>query len=1204
LNSAATNLPPGSYEATFWFTNLNDGAIETRHFLLSVLMTSSVPAIITQPISQTILPGATATFTVTAVGHAPLSYQWRENSVDLSDGGNISGSTTATLTVSNVSTASAGRYSVIVSNSLQALASSNAVLTVPSGTAPGVTLSTLYSFSGAADGGSPNGLMQGTNGNFYGTTLTGGLDSSGTIFQVTPAGVLRTLYFFDNGGTNGFNPTSALVQGPDGYLYGTTENGGANGWGIIFKTTTNGNLETVTTFLNANGASPDQTMTLGADGNFYGTTSAGSTNGDGEIFQLMTNGSLNVLASFNSLNGLNPSKLTQGDDGDLYGTTFDGGINGVGSIFKVATNGALTSLFDFSVTNGGFLPSAGLTQIPNGTFYGTTYEGGAFGYGTVFTLSPAGVVTSVYSFTGGNDGGHPEGDLLQASDGNLYGTTVDGGAYNQGAVFRMAPGNAPVTLASFDGFNGANPETPLLQAADGSFYGTTKSGGVDDSGVIFEVSVNSPTVQISGQPAAQNAFGGATAVFSVAVVGNGPLFYQWSKNGTNLSDGGNIEGSSTRILTLSDVTPADSAQYSVTVSNTTGSTATSVSTPLNVVVSSPQIITPPAGQKLSAGGIAVFKVEAVGDLPLTYQWQSNQVNLTDGGDVSGATTSSLTLTGLSQRSDATYMVIVSNAVGIARADASLLVLPVSAVGTSVSSLYYFTGGADGGAPNGLVLASNGVLYGTTESGGASGDGTIFSITTNGSLQTLVSFNGTNGSFPPSALAQGADGNLYGATKMGGASAEGTLFKMTLAGELNPLVALSNKNAVSPYTALTQGTNGSFYGVAENADSPGNGSIYTITPEGSFNIIYTFTGGVDGNSPVGPLALGSDGNFYGMTTNGGAHGHGDVFRLAPDGTLTNLYSFTGGADGYNPDGALIQGSDGDFYGVTRLNVISGFTFYGTIFKISTNGMFATLYALNPGVTGDGTHPFAGLVQGLDGNFYGSTLLGGTANAGTVFRISPAGSFSTLLSFDGSDDGAEPTAAMVQDAGGNLYGTTTVGGPYGKGSIFKLTITSAPQFTLQPSNQTVFEGASVSFSVAVFGASPLNFQWQKNGGNLTDDGHIFGSAARILAVHAITPADAGTYSVIVSNALGSVTSAGALLVVNSPPMFQSATQVGGTITLAWSADPGYSYQLQTSTNLTTAHWADSGPALTATNSTLSASAAIDSSSQRFYRVLLVP
>ena len=283
LNSAANDLPPGSYPATLWFTNLNDGFVENRPFILSVSVTSAVPTIITQPISQTVLPGATAIFTVAAVGGAPLSYQWQENAANLSDSGTISGSASATLTVANVSSASAGTYSVIVSNSLKAVSSSGAALTVPSITAPGVTFSTLYSFTGAGDGASPNGLMQETNGNFYGTTLTGGLNASGTIYQMTQAGVLSTLFWFDDAGDGGFNPASQLVQGADGYLYGTTEEGGADGWGIIFKTTTNGDLNTVATFMSDNGATPNQAMTAGTDGNFYGTTSGGGANGDGEV---------------------------------------------------------------------------------------------------------------------------------------------------------------------------------------------------------------------------------------------------------------------------------------------------------------------------------------------------------------------------------------------------------------------------------------------------------------------------------------------------------------------------------------------------------------------------------------------------------------------------------------------------------------------------------------------------------------------------------------------------------------------------------------------------------------------------------------------------------------------------------------------------------------------------------------------------------
>ncbi len=1204
LNSAAGSLPPGSYAATIWFTNLNDGFAQGRQWILNVSMTSSVPLILGQPLSQTAPPGASAVFTVAAVGNAPLFYQWRKDTTNLSDGGNISGSSAAALTVNNVSSAAAGTYSVIVSNSLDQAASAGAVLTVASVTAPGVALSNLYSFTGSSDGGNPNGLTRETNGSFYGTTQSGGTNDSGTIFQMTPDGIVTTVYWFNQSGGGAYLPAAALTQGADGDLYGSTEGGGANGWGTLFKTTTNGSLATVWTFDYGNGAEPDQPMILGADGNFYGTTPYGGPSQYGEVFRLTPNGAMTLPVSFNYVNGFNPNKLAQGADGGFYGTTFDGGSHGDGTIFKIAANGAFTTLFSCSYTNGGYLPAAGLAQVPEGDFYGTTYEGGDYGFGTVFMMTPSGAVTTVYSFTGGNDGGHPAADLIQAGDGNFYGTTMYGGAYDDGTVFRMAPGGAPVTLATFDGYNGANPETPLVQGADGNFYGTTQNGGANGNGVIFYVNINSPSVQITGQPAGQSAFLGANAVFSVAVAGNPPLFYQWWKDGTSLADGGNIFGSMTRVLTVSNVGVDDAAFYSVTVSNAAGSEACSEDALLEVLVSPPQITTPPASQTASVGGSAAFHVIAVGDLPLYYQWQSNRVNLTNGANVSGATTDSLTLSGLTQRSDATYSVIVSNAAGAVSASATLAVFPVSAPGTAAVSLYWFTGGADGGTPNGLALGGNGVLYGTTQSGGAWNDGTVFSITTNGAFQTLVSFNLTNGSNPQAALAPGADGNFYGTTEDGGTNAGGTVFKMNPNGALTTLFSFTNENNINPYTALAPGTNGNFYGAAENTYTVGDGNIFEITTNGTLDVVYSFAGGLDGNAPVGALTRGADGNFYGMTTGGGAHGYGGVFKMTSDGALTNIYSFTGGADGYNPDGALVQGDDGSFYGVTRRNTFHGFAFYGTIFKVSTNGALTTLYTLNPYVSGDGTYPFAGLIQGADGNFYGSTYLGGASGDGTVFRITSGGTFATLLSFDGSDDGAEPTAALVQDAAGNFYGTTTAGGPFGKGSIFRLTLTSAPQITTQPANQTAVAGSGVQFNAAVFGASPLSWQWRKNGADLTDGGRVSGSSSRVLSVNTINAGDAGTYSVIVSNALGSAASAGALLIVETPPVFQSVTLSGGVLALTWSATPGQSYQVQTTADLASANWSNLGSAITATNATLGASCAVGSASRQFYRILMAP
>jgi len=264
----------------------------------------------------------------------------------------------------------------------------------------------------------------------------------------------------------------------------------------------------------------------------------------------------------------------------------------------------------------------------------------------------------------------------------------------------------------------------------------------------------------------------------------------------------------------------------------------------------------------------------------------------------------------------------------------------------------------------------------------------------------------------------------------------------------------------------------------------------------------------------------------------------------------------------------------------------------------------LYVLNPVFNFDGEYPFAGLIEGADGNFYGTTLLSDNEYTGTIYTVTPAGGYTTLTTFNGADDGAEPKSAMVQDSAGNLYGTTTSGGPYGKGAIFRLRFTSAPQITLQPSDLTALVGSAAQFAVCVFGASPLRYQWQKNGAALFDGSRISGSAARVLSVSTINGTDAGTYSVIVSNALGSVTSSTAVLtVLVAPPAIESLSLAGGMLTFTWNASPGQIYQVQSATNLATGNWINVAGVITATNVSSSASYPIGAGTRQFYRVHLL-
>jgi uncharacterized repeat protein (TIGR03803 family) len=346
-----------------------------------------------------------------------------------------------------------------------------------------------------------------------------------------------------------------------------------------------------------------------------------------------------------------------------------------------------------------------------------------------------------------------------------------------------------------------------------------------------------------------------------------------------------------------------------------------------------------------------------------------------------------------------------------------------------------------------------------------------------------------------------------------------------------------------------------------------------------------------------------GGFYGLTFYGGASAEGTIYKLTRNGTLTNLYSFTGGVDGFLPAGALVFGDDGNLYGVTEHNTIDHFLFYGTIFKSTTNGGFDTLYSLNA-VTGDGARPVAGLIQGSDGNFYGTTYTGAYASNGSVFRITPSGAYTTLVIFDGFDDGAHPESSVVEGADGALYGTTVTNGPGGGGTIFRLSFTTAPQITSQPANQTVFAGAHTIFGVASYGAPQLVYQWQNSGTNLTDNASVSGSTARVLSLSSVSPAEAGNYSVTVSNMLGSVTSSNASLTVVALPAFQTISQAGGTINFTWSTARGYQYQVQYNTNLLLNTWINLGSVMPATNGLETFSETIIPGRQRFYRVVLLP
>ena len=324
------------------------------------------------------------------------------------------------------------------------------------------------------------------------------------------SGTLTTLHSFT--GSDGVYPNYCrLIDGNDGFFYGTTQSGGLNGtgFGTVFKISPSGVLTTLHSFARADGSSPAAGLTKGSDGNFYGLTTFGGLMDDGTVFKITPSGTFTSLHSFAGSDGQFPfGTVIQGSDGNFYGTTIQGGASGPGTVFKMDSSGTVTTLHSF-VGSDGAQPQGGLTSGNDGNLYGMTTIGGEghdalSGYGTVFMITPIGTFTSIHSFAG-NDGSVPLGELTRGSDGNFYGTTSQGGAsFNAatfqsgyGSVFKITPAGAVTTLHSFAGnaaSDGALPYGGPIQTADGSFYGTTEGGGLSFVGVAYHLAA--PTVQL------------------------------------------------------------------------------------------------------------------------------------------------------------------------------------------------------------------------------------------------------------------------------------------------------------------------------------------------------------------------------------------------------------------------------------------------------------------------------------------------------------------------------------------------------------------------------------------------------------------------------------------------------------------------------------------------------------------------------------
>ena len=415
-------------------------------------------------------------------------------------------------------------------------------------------------------------------------------------------------------------------------------------------------------------------------------------------------------------------------------------------------------------------------------------------------------------------------------------------------------------------------------------------------------------------------------------------------------------------------------------------------------------------------------------------------------------------------------------------------------------LHSFTGSGSSPAAfyAGLILGPDGNLYGTSSGGGAFNEGTLFKMTPGGVVTVLHSFSGNSnadGGRPIAGLLLASDGNMYGRPSRPRSSpAGGPVFKLTPDGAFhalsNPIQVISYSSLMeasngflygtgvngptgmgtvfnapildcciglrfshqfmdpmhppdaggvdgaNPLAALVEGTDGNLYGTTQLGGDHSLGTIFRMTPNGAITILHPFAGGADGASPYGALILASDGNFYGTTSQGGACDCGTLFRMTPAGDVTVLHAFTGGTDGAYPLAALTQGSEGDFYGTTSQG---GGPNRGTVFRLTAAGVFSSLHAFGDG---EGRDPRAALLE-VGGTFYGTTLAGGPADLGTIYTVTPTGTVRVLVTAD--TDGAIPKAGLTRGSDGALYGTTSSGGqgstPFGGGTFFRMTTTGA-------------------------------------------------------------------------------------------------------------------------------------------------------------------
>lgn len=716
---------------------------------------------------------------------------------------------------------------------------------------------------GPLEGQNPvGGLTLGPGGMVLGVTAEGGQNREGALFRFKGATAPLLLASFGGASAPGAKPSGPLLRGPDGLYYGVTENGGASGLGAVVRYSSKGVGTLLASFTGvANGSRPVGWLVRDKAGSFYGVTREGGLGGHGTVFKLARDGTVTRLVSFTNDSGDALGRRPAGGlvlvGSDLYGVAEEGGGSGRGVLFKVTTAGAYTMLHAFTAT-GLRQPVGGLTRTADGALYGVAFTGsGAQTPGAVFRLPTAGPLEVVKNFTGSAGdapGAFPGGGLVLGPGGAFYGVTSQGGASNQGVVFRLTLGGEFTALADFTGTSGERPgdrPTGRLLVTGSRLLGVTREGGARNQGTLFEVSTagvfksihafREPDHLPSGvRPMGQLARGPDGSWYGLTVAGGefgfGTAFKVTAK------------GRITRLFSFTGNTGAFPGRE-----------------PVGGLVAGPDgrfYGTTQAGG--AGGGGTVFAVTPQGLHSVLYEFSS-------GAPANGFNLESPLIVAADGRLVGTARQGGVSSGGVVFAISTTGVLELLANMSSIGS-----------EPREIMQAPDGTFYGLFRPTGNALRG-LFKLTSSGTLSTLVSFTGGSGLFPGSTP-QGTpvlmpDGKLYGVTRTGGSMSRGVIYRVTTTGDYEVLRHITNDEGSNPVYGLTLGNDGWLYGQLEESGSNNRGAVFRINATNVYQRLKRWAPD-QAQAPGGPFVLDPQGRLFAVAQWGGP---GSAFRASATGS---------------------------------------------------------------------------------------------------------------------------------------------------------------------------------------------------------------------------------------------------------------------------------------------------------------------------------